>query len=196
MTQTADQEREWWETAGPENIWGLGTWEEGIAGCVEQIESILAGLSHGACVLDLGCGPGRLLVPLARAHPQCTFTGLDIRFYDHAHINERNIGWMVGDGRRIGYADEMLDAIYSVALFQHLPHEATRGYLAESARTLKPGGQVRFQHVLGSEDSFLAHQVLSATHLTQWCDDAVLEIVATDEGVLHFQWVWVTARKP
>lgn len=196
MSQTVEQERDWWTAAGPENIWGLPDEDNGVTACVEQIDSILHGLGTGTSVLDLGCGPGRLLPALAERHPLTTFTGMDIRFYDHSHINARNVGWMVGDGRTILYADKTLDAVYSVALFQHLPHEATRGYLAEIARVLKQGGKVRFQHVLGTEDSFLNHQVLSAGHLVQWCEDAGLEVVATDEGLLHFQWVWVTARRP
>lgn len=193
--QTVEQEREWWTAAGPENIWGIDDGDNGVTACVEQIDPILHGLGAGSCVLDLGCGPGRLLPTLAKRHPLTTFTGTDIRFYDHGHINARNIGWMVGDGRTLLYADGMLDAVYSVAMFQHVSHETTRGYLVEIARVLKPGGNIRFQHVLGTEDSFLSHQVPKASDLVQWCEDAGLEVIATDKGLLHFQWVWITARK-
>lgn len=196
MNQTVEQEREWWEAAGPENIWGLPDEDNGVTACVEQIDPILHGLGAGSAVLDLGCGPGRLLPALATKHPLTTFTGMDIRFYDHAHIHARNIGWIVGDGRTILFAPEMLDAVYSIAMFQHLTHETTQGYLAEIARVLKPGGQLRFQHVIGTEDSFLSHQVESAHQLVQWCYDAGLEVAGWEAGPLHFQWVWVTARKP
>lgn len=196
MIQTADQEREWWEAAGPENIWGVGAWEEGIAKCIAEIDPILTGLHYGTFVLDLGCGPGRLLQPLAQAHPRTSFTGLDIRFYDHSGINERNLGWMVGDGRKLLFAPETLNAVYSVALFQHLPHEATSSYISQASRCLKPGGQVRFQHVIGTEDSFLSHQIEDPGLLADWCMQAGLEVTAVDVGRIHEQWVWLTARKP
>ena len=179
-------ETAWWRTAGPENIWGLDG--DGITGC---LGAILPAIPERGTVLDLGCGPGRLLTPLHQMGPDLRLIGLDVRDYGDAW--EPGVEWHVGDGRNIPAGVGWLDGAYSIALFQHLPHAATCWYLRQVADRLRPGARIVFQHVLGDEDSFLSHQIDLET-LDGLCSQAGLTVETMAVGVLHHQWVWVTAH--
>lgn len=189
MTLTA--ERDWWVTSAiRDDIWGIGTWEEGVVACAEQLAWMFA---HRGRILDLGCGPGRLLIPFARTYPGATWVGLDVRLYPAPQ--EPNVVWLVGDGESVPLTSGSLTGAYSVAVFQHLPHEVTRGYLTEIARCLRPGGRLCFQHVIGTEDSFLSHQA-DPELLATWCREAGLVVESCEVGAVHYQWVWVRAVRP
>ena len=190
MIQTASAEQAWWGVAGPENIWGLGG--GGVDDCLEAIGWAIDGLTPGSRVLDLGCGPGRLTIPLAHARPALDFIGLDVR--DYSQDPAPNVRWVLGDGRIIPTSIGRLDAAYSIALLQHLPHDATRNYLIQLALRLCPGGRIVLQHVLGDEDSFLSHQI-HEPDLVAMCEDSDLRVVSIVSGILHFQWVWVYAER-
>lgn len=64
----------------------------------------------------------------------------------------------------------------------------------ETYRVLKPGGIFRFQFIEGIEqEPFSNHYSLD--DMKQWLNDAGLEFVKADQGLCHFQWTWVTAKK-
>ncbi len=99
--------------------------------------------------LEIGCGVGRLLVPLAArvAH----VGGVDIsdvmirkaRKFCGGH---RNITARTTKGDLAGFADGSLDLVFSFIVFQHIPDRtAIRRYVEEAARVLRPGGVFRFQ---------------------------------------------------
>ncbi len=106
-------------------------------------------LAPDAETLEIGCGVGRLLVPLSErvgiAH------GVDIAptMIEHARTfcaSRGNVRTSVTDGTLEGFADGSLDFVYSFIVFQHIPFvEAIRTYVREAARVLRPGGLFRFQ---------------------------------------------------
>ncbi|HTQ54763.1 MAG TPA: methyltransferase domain-containing protein [Bryobacteraceae bacterium] len=100
--------------------------------------------------LEIGCGPGRLMRPLAAdfAH----IHGVDVsdemirlaeeklRGVPNAHPRH------APESNLAAYADESFDFVYSYAVFQHIPsREVVLGYLAEARRVLRPGGILRCQ---------------------------------------------------
>ncbi len=106
-------------------------------------------LDPAAEALEIGCGVGRLLVPLARrvavAH------GVDI---SPVMIGKSaafcrgtpNVRTAVTDGTLRPFPDASLDFVFSFIVFQHIPsREPIRRYVEEAARVLKPGGLFRFQ---------------------------------------------------
>jgi len=153
-------------------------------------------LKYGV-TLDLGCGVGRLAIPIAEDTDSHVF-GVDISremvnlaTMRSAHIS--NLSLMVGDGRTLQFKNAFFDCAYTMLLFQHLPTEAVQGYIGEVGRVLKPGGIFRFQFIAGNEDEpFSKHHPMSLIHST--LADQGFGIVNQQEGLLHPQWSWITAR--
>ncbi len=94
-------------------------------------------------VLDFGCGCGRVLVPLARAHPSSSFHGCDIDV-DAVRWLARNHPNLDVEVNRfeppLPYADETFDLLYSVSVLTHLDEDSQFRWLREIRRVLKPGG--------------------------------------------------------
>ncbi len=100
--------------------------------------------------LEIGCGPGRLMKPLA--HHFGEIHGVDVSDemirmarerlagIPHAHVHSTN-------GASLGlFADESFDFVYSYAVFQHIPsRDVVLEYMREIRRVLKPGGLFRGQ---------------------------------------------------
>jgi SAM-dependent methyltransferase len=95
--------------------------------------------------LEIGCGPGRLMLPMS-AHFG-SIDGIDVSPRMAALARERlrdlphaRVHVTAGDGLAI-FGDNAFDFIYSYAVFQHIPEPAVvLNYLRESRRVLKPGG--------------------------------------------------------
>src|SRR6202049_966607 len=95
--------------------------------------------------LEIGCGPGRLMKPLARnfgeihgvdvSDEMIRFARKRLRGIPHAHVHATS-----GTGLP-QFADESFDFVYSHAVFQHIPNrEVVLDYLRETRRVLKPAG--------------------------------------------------------
>jgi SAM-dependent methyltransferase len=100
-------------------------------------------------LLEIGSGPGRLAVRLAREAPGMTLTGVDIsdamveraaRRAAGAGLSER-VRFKVGDVAAMPLPDGEFDGVVSTLSLHHWP-EPTHG-LAEIHRVLKPGGEAR-----------------------------------------------------
>jgi ubiquinone/menaquinone biosynthesis C-methylase UbiE len=107
-----------------------------------------AGLPDGARVLDVGTGPGRVPLAIARVLPALRVEGLDQspEMIAQARRNATDAGldgavaFTVGDVGDLPYPDASFDLIVST-LSQHHWADAAAG-LRELRRVLRPGGQV------------------------------------------------------
>lgn len=116
-------------------------------------------------VLDIGCGIGRMAVPLTQyldpelgsyegldpvldgilwcvqeitpAYPRFRFQRLDI-----AHPLYNPQGSLAGSEVQIGFPDQSFDFITMISVATHLPPEELTAYLREVARLLAPGGRL------------------------------------------------------
>ena len=99
--------------------------------------------------LDFGCGVGRLTQALAMHFEQVMGVDISARMLELARRHNRQ-------GERVSYvhnirpdlaafADGTFDFVYSLITLQHIPPPATRRYLAEFVRVLKPEGAALFQ---------------------------------------------------
>lgn len=97
-------------------------------------------------VVDLGCGTGDDLRLLAESAPNATFIGLDrsqewIRKAEKA----KNVEFRRADlTRRLPFADQSVDAVYSVNLLECIPDKAA--FVRECARILRPHGRIVVGH--------------------------------------------------
>jgi SAM-dependent methyltransferase len=106
-----------------------------------------ATVARGARVLEIGCGPGRLSVLLARRHGlDVTGVDLDPAMIDRARANadrasaldERRPSFEVADAAALPFDDASFDAVVSTLSMHHWADPGAG--LAEIARVLRPGG--------------------------------------------------------
>jgi SAM-dependent methyltransferase len=117
------------------------------AGASEDIRSVVSAplvdlidsLDPLALVLDVGCGPGRVLGFLARRGIRCigldrssVSLGLAIQRYGRPGA--------VGDNLHLPFADETADVVISDGVIHHT--ENPQAAFAENFRILKPGGKM------------------------------------------------------
>lgn len=122
----------------------------------------LCGLTPEHKVLDIGCGVGRLAVPLTRTlGPKGGYEGFDVAPYmidwctrnitashpnfrfTHANVKTSTASHDKGvDAAEyvFPYQDATFDLAYAGSLFTHLTPAAATNYLRQIARVLKPGG--------------------------------------------------------
>ena len=95
--------------------------------------------SPGDAIVDLGCGSGRSLV--WNHASGATIVGIDVAPYFAQEALERG-DLVLGDLRRLPFADGAFGKGYALDVFEHLSREALADVLAEIARVIRPGGRV------------------------------------------------------
>ena len=101
-------------------------------------------------ILDLGCGTGYFIAPLANKyllgkHRDSELMGLDLAQGMLAFANtkcDKSVTWLCGDAENLPLADNSVDLIFSNLAFQWC--EKLPVLAAEIARVLKPGGTLAF----------------------------------------------------
>ena len=131
-------------------------------GIVAELKATCALAPHHR-VLDVGCGTGRIAIPLtqylssegryeafdpvARAIRHCrtriTPSYPNFRFEVADLYNRRYnpLGRLKDSEYRFPYADDTFDVVFAVSVFTHLLPGGAERYVAESVRVLKPGGR-------------------------------------------------------
>jgi len=183
-----------------------------------SVDFILSDIGHfcppHTAVLEIGCGIGRMLKPLAKRFRKVY--GVDISAEMVRQAKERvrslkNVKVWVNNGRDLKpLRARKVDLVISFIVFQHIPDPAIiRSYIADALRVLKPGGLFKFQ-VWGREDTPEAATEEAEREKTSWFGarftepeirritaDAGFEILST--YVIHtpeVEYLWVIALKP
>jgi SAM-dependent methyltransferase len=115
----------------------------------ERIAADVAALApKGARVLEVGCGPGRLSILMARQHG-LDVTGLDLdpAMIERARANAHRLGngdeprpsFLVGDVASMTFPDASFDLVVSTLSMHHWDDPSAG--LAEIARVLRPGAR-------------------------------------------------------
>ena len=102
----------------------------------DMLRAFLAPEPHDL-IVDLGCGSGRTL--LWNRDWGAAAVGVDISPHFSTEAR-RGIDLLIGDLRRLPFADGTFTKAFSLDVLEHLSPEALRGMLAEASRVLAPGG--------------------------------------------------------
>ncbi len=104
------------------------------------------GMVHSGSAVDLGCGPGHLVVSLARQSPELHVTGVDLAedmlaraaaYAERAGVADR-VRFRRGNVEQIPFPDATFDLVVSTLSLHHWSEPAA--VLDEIARVLRPGG--------------------------------------------------------
>jgi len=116
-------------------------------GILEREVLIQYGLRNNDYVIDVGCGSGRLAMPLSE-FLSGRYLGIDIvpELIDYAQSTVGRSDWSfkVTEGLTIPERDNKADFICFFSVFTHLLHEESYVYLQEAKRVLKPTGKIVF----------------------------------------------------
>jgi SAM-dependent methyltransferase len=109
-----------------------------------------AGPPSQLSALEIGCGPGRLLVPLSRDFGSITGVDVSAEMVELARQNlagSPNARAELASGSDLAaFPDESFDFVYSYAVFQHIPSRpVVLNYLREARRVLRTGGLLKCQ---------------------------------------------------
>lgn len=218
MVRTAAEERAHWDATiyrapfWTEDVWSppegwrrdlflkehRDIWEQGQRDSLAKIvPHVAAGLRPGGRVLDLGCGVGRVTIPMARLCPQAEIVGIDISpvaieracdARDEAGV--ANATFLIGDGRTIPDVGP-LDAAYSMLMFQHCEPETVRGYLDGLVGALKDYAPFRFQWTVGETHEPYAHDHPDSI-VREWAGLLTLSGGSLEQDEQYPTWRWAT----
>ena len=125
-------------------------WASLLGGFYSRVAGEMAVACPDGAVLEVGSGPGRLAVRLARSAPGVMVTGVDVSLEmvdlaigraAEAGLPGERVRFEVGDVGALPYADGSFDGVVSTLSLHHWPDPALG--LAEIHRVLKTGGEAR-----------------------------------------------------
>jgi ubiquinone/menaquinone biosynthesis C-methylase UbiE len=134
-----------WAVEGPVADW--------FAGTTRTLEALR--LQPGQTILEVGPGPGRLLVPASfRVLPGGRAIGIDLQRNMIDKLNARaakagvtNLTTRVGDATDLKLPCESVDLVFLCTVLGEIPDRARA--LAECYRVLKPGGTLSVTEIIG-----------------------------------------------
>ncbi|MEO1038522.1 MAG: class I SAM-dependent methyltransferase [Pseudomonadota bacterium] len=156
-------------------------------------------------LLDMGCGAGRLMFPLAeRLGEGGRYIGFDVSRralgwarrhapdsaaeFDFVHADLANAEYGAAGGTAAAYRfpadDDSVDGGFAISLFTHLKPEDAAHYFKEAARVLKPGGRLALTAYLIDDEAREAIAAGRGLAFAPWRDGAwVLDARAPERAV-------------
>lgn len=187
---------------------GPGDFQRSGAGLMRDLIAY-AGLTPTDRVLDIGCGVGRVALPLAE-HLEATggYVGFDIsrravmgcrkRFarprpdFDFVWLDVRNgdynaAGAIAETQARFPCDDGSIDLAFAASVFSHVRMGTVSHYLSEVARVLKPGGRFLFTaYALTPERREAVQRQETRLALLEWRDRSmVMDPRSPERAIAH-----------
>jgi SAM-dependent methyltransferase len=174
-----------------------------VRGLEQELKRLGPGDRRSRRALEIGCGPGRLILPMSRHFGEIHGVDVSDEMITRArvrlsHVPQAHVRATSGSDLA-PFASSSFDFVYSYAVFQHIPsRDVVFSYLEEAARVLKHGGILRCQ-INGLPEAAARYDTWSGVRISA---HAVREF--TREHGLHLlalegadtQYMWTTMRKP
>jgi ubiquinone/menaquinone biosynthesis C-methylase UbiE len=114
-------------------------------------------LQPGQTVLEVGPGPGRLLIPASfRVLPGGRAIGIDVQYKMVERLKKRaaaagaaNLTALVGDAAELKLERDCVDRVILCTVLGEIPERSRAAALAEIFRVLKPGGLLSITEIMG-----------------------------------------------
>ncbi|QYN35688.1 class I SAM-dependent methyltransferase [Pseudonocardia sp. DSM 110487] len=139
----------------------------------------LAAVEQGHRVLEIGCGPGGLVLRAQRMHPDAEVVGLDpdplalARARRKAERAGLPVRFDQGKAGELPYPDESIDRVLSSFMFHHLDDAEKRRALAEVRRVLRPGGRLHLVDIAGHHHGPFGRRMQRNEHLRDNAGDGI-----------------------
>ncbi len=155
---------------------------------------LIARHGRGADVLEVGCGTGRLLGPIAGFARRAI--GVDLSTGMLAHARRRGLEVVQGSATALPIASASVDVACAFKVLAHVPDVA--GALAEMARVVRPGGWVLAEFYNARSLRRLVKRVVGARPVSARADEAAVytryDRVDQLAGYLPPTLAWVATR--
>lgn len=99
-------------------------------------------------ILEIGCGPGRLLEAIDEAGSAAEIVGVDLSPFQLEHAHARNTTTLSptrtlhADAAQLPFETGSFDAAVASHVIGHVPRAAAEGILEEAYRVVRPGGRL------------------------------------------------------
>jgi SAM-dependent methyltransferase len=155
--------------------------------------------------LEIGCGPGRLMRPMAQhfgeihgvdvSDEMIARAAANLRAIAHAHVHHTSGADLAA------FADESFHFVYSYAVFQHIPsRDVVMRYLSEARRVLRPGGLLRVQ-INGLDKEARQYDTwsgvrISADEVRGFARENDIQLLALEGARTQYMWATMRRRGP
>jgi len=151
-------------------------------------------------VLELGCGMGRILIPMSKIFGKVIGVDISTKMLEISKNKTKdisNIELYENNGIDLSIIrDKSIDFCYSFVVFQHIPEKSViKNYLKEIKRVLKDGGIFRFQ-IRGTKtktpDSSLSTVIgvsFTQEEMHQLAEEINFEIIEEENVGLQYYWL-------
>ena len=144
--------------------------EQSVRDILRDVESLMPAQ---ATVLEIGCGIGRMLRPLASRFSKVYGVDVSPEMIERARTRLQdldNVEAVITDGSTLSpVPSARVDLVISYLVFQHIPDPVVvDSNIRETFRVLKPGGLFKFQ-VAGRPETEEAAEVERSRAKDTWC---------------------------
>ncbi len=170
--------------------------------CLDLITSHLP--DNPAAMLEIGCGVGRLTIPIANLYDEerTTIIGVDSseKMLEFARSRAKTL--CVGDVQFFQatrpdsflFPESSYRFAWTALTLQHLSPERAREYVVAVGKSLRWGAKFLFQYIEGDEREPFSNHFRYAD-VEKWCAEGGMKITWLCDGVGHLLWRWILAVK-